>query len=103
MSKKGKCLLSFGLAFMLTVISVLQVPRVQAADSSADKQITHQPTAKEPYVKLNREGASFSWHKAEPADCLVVSGRNQDDQIEGTSTENTYNDTLRAGKPPAVS
>ncbi len=95
MSKKGKCLLSFGLAFMLTVISVLQVPRVQAADSSADKQITHQPTAKEPYVKLNREGASFSWHKAEPADCLVVSGRNQDDQIEGTSTENTYNDTLR--------
>ncbi len=95
MSKKGKCLLSFGLAFMLTVISVLQVPRVQAADSSADKQITHQPTAKEPYVKLNKEGASFSWHKAEPADCLVVSGRNQDDQIEGTSTENTYNDTLR--------
>lgn len=96
MKKRGKGLLAFWLVFMLTVVSVPET--IQAGSSlskSADRiTITHQPTTKEPYVKLNKEGASFAWHKAESARFQVVSEKKQDNQIEAASNGNSYNTTL---------
>ncbi len=97
MKIRGKGLLALWLAFMLTVVSV---PETIQADGSPVKSaeskysITHQPTAKEPYVKLNKEGASFAWHKAKPVTCQVVSEKEKEDQIEAPGNSCSYNSAL---------
>lgn len=95
MKKREKSNLALWLAFMLTIVSVLQTVPIQAEGNAAQEyQITHQPTAKEPYVKLNKEGASFAWYKAEPTLCQVVSEKNHENQIEASATGNSYNSTI---------
>lgn len=100
MKKRGKNLFCLWLALMLTVVSVPTTVQLQAAGSSDAPAITHQPTEKEPYVTLNREGAAFSWHKAEPTDCLVVSSKKKDDQIEASAKDTSYNSVIEGWEAP---
>ncbi len=98
MRKRVKKLSALLLATMLTIISAPQAVPVQAETSPY--QITHQPTAEEPFVKLNKEGADFAWHRAEPAVCQVVSEKKQDHQIEAAPDGNTYNSSLQGWEAP---
>lgn len=99
MKKRGKQFFALWLALMLSAVSVPQAVQLQAAGSvknAADPEyrITHQPTAEEPCLKLNKEGASFAWYKAAPAVCEVVPDKKQDNQIEAETTEYSYNEVL---------
>ncbi len=92
MKKRGKQFFALWLALMLSAVSVPQAVQLQAAGSVKDAadpeyRITHQPTAEEPCLKLNKEGASFAWYKAAPAVCEVVPDKKQDNQIEAETTE----------------
>lgn len=101
MKKREKSNLALWLAFMLIIVSVLQTAPVQAEGNAAqESHITHQPTAKEPYVKLSKEGATFAWYEAEPTLCQVVSEKNQENHIEASTTENSYNKTIEGWEAP---
>lgn len=101
MEKRKKSNLALWLAFMLIIVSVLQTLPVQAEGNAAqESHITHQPTAKEPYVKLSKEGATFVWYEAEPTLCQVVPEKNQENQIEASTTENSYNKTIEGWEAP---
>ena len=103
MKKSMKSLLALWLAFMLSVISVPETIQAGseasgngAAKSAGQILITHQPTAKEPYVKLNTEGAGYTWHKTKSEIYEVVSEKKQNNQIEGSSGGNSYNTAIES-------